>query len=73
MAATIDSPARASRLARTIASDIVVYMQANVGLSAEAQRLAIAQQIEQGRTYFRSRVSAAIDDGIYDEVVESLL
>lgn len=73
MPATIDSPTRAARLARTIASDIAVYMQANGALGAEAQRLAIAQQIEQGRTYFRSRVSAAIDDGIYDEVVESLL
>ncbi len=74
MSVLIDSPSRAARLARTIASDISLYMQSNVTDNAEAKRLEVERQIEHGRVYFKSRVSAELDgDAIYAEVVESLL
>tara|TARA_R110002096_G_scaffold436100_1_gene667727 strand:+ start:96698 stop:96952 length:255 start_codon:yes stop_codon:yes gene_type:complete len=72
MSSKIDSTPRATRLAQTIASDIAAYAQADTSLSSEAQREQIKQQIQEGREFFRSRVTPEVlSHGIYEEVVRS--
>ena len=72
MASKIDTTGRATRLAHTIASDIAIYAEANTSISSAAQRQQIKQQIQEGREFFRSRVTSDIlSHGIYEEVVRS--
>lgn len=72
MSSKIDSTVRATRLAKTIASDIVAYAQANASIGTEAQREQIKQQIQEGREFFRSRVTSdVLSHGIYEAVVRS--
>lgn len=72
MASKIDSTTRATRLARTIVSDIAAYAEADTVIGSEAQREQIKQQIQEGREYFRSRVTTEVlSHGIYEDVVRS--
>lgn len=72
MSSKIDTIVRATRLAQTIASDIVAYAQADASIGPEAQREQIKQQIQEGREFFRARVtSEVLSHGIYEEVVRS--
>jgi hypothetical protein len=64
MAQLIDTPERAQRLARTIASDISLYNEAKIirGLTEDDFFNELRDEIEEGRALYRSRV----DPGLYD-------
>lgn len=59
MAQTIDTPERAVRLARTIASDISLYNEEKIirGLTEDKLFTELADEIEEGRELYRARVS----------------
>lgn len=59
MAQPIDSPERALRLARTIASDISLYNEDKIlrGLTEDKLFTEIADEIEEGRELYRARVA----------------
>lgn len=59
MAAPIDTPERAIRLARTIASDISAYNPEKIvrGLSEDTLFTELADELEEGRALYRARVS----------------
>lgn len=59
MAQPIDTPERAVRLARTIASDISLYNEEKIirGLTEDKLFSELADEIEEGRELYRARVS----------------
>ena len=59
MAQPIDTPERAIRLARTIASDISLYNEEKIvrGLSDDKLFTELADEIEEGRELYRARVA----------------
>ena len=59
MAAPIDTPERAIRLARTIASDISLYNEEKIvrGLTEDKLFTELADELEEGRELYRARVS----------------
>lgn len=72
----IDDPKRAERLVRAIVSDIWLYnTKALEGASNLSEaRLAVAEEIETGRTMFSGRVDPSIEEmGIYDKVIDQEL
>ena len=58
----IDKPERARQLARAIASDLTLYHEAKIvqGIQNDSLFDTMKDEIEEGRTLFRSRVSPEI-------------
>jgi hypothetical protein len=70
--AIIDKPERARQLARTIASDLTVYHERRIITAIENDNLfeVMAEEIEEGRALFKSRVTQEIYDlNIYDRAI----
>ena len=59
MAATIDNPERAIRLARTIAQDIAMYNEEKIfrGIVEDSLFDELSEELEEGRGLYESRVS----------------
>ena len=59
MAQLIDTPERAVRLARTIASDISLYNEAKIvrGLTDDKLFTELRDELEEGRELYRTRVA----------------
>ena len=64
MAQPIDTPERAIRLARTIASDISLYNEEKIlrGLTEDKLFTELSDEIEEGRELYRTRVAADLYD-----------
>lgn len=62
MAQPIDSPERAVRLARTIASDISLYNEEKIirGIANDSLFDEIEDELEEGRELYRGRVDPAL-------------
>jgi hypothetical protein len=77
MAALIDTPERAIRLARTIASDIAAYNPEKVirGLSEDTLFTELADELEEGRALYRTRVSPELDErtNFFDRAVVDIV
>jgi hypothetical protein len=80
MAAPIDTPERAIRLARTIASDISLYNEEKIvrGLSEDKLFTELAEELEEGRELYRARVSPELyertnyfDRAVVDIIIKS--
>ena len=80
MAQPIDTPERAIRLARTIASDISLYNEDKIlkGLLADDLFTSLAEEIEEGRELYRARVAPELfeksnyfDRALVDIIVKS--
>ena len=80
MAVPIDTPERAIRLARTIASDISLYNEEKIvrGLADDKLFTELSDEIEEGRELYRARVSAEIyqrtnffDRAVVDIIIKS--
>src|SRR3954464_6928002 len=58
MAAMIDTPEAANRLARAIASDLSLYNEAKIkeGIENDTFFTVLAEEIEEGRAHYASRV-----------------
>ena len=58
----IDKPERARQLARAIASDLTLYHEAKIleGIQKDTLFDVMKSEIEEGRTLFKSRVTAEI-------------
>ena len=80
MAAPIDTPERAIRLARTIASDISLYNEEKIirGISEDKLFTELSDEIEEGRELYRARVSPELyertnffDRAVVDIIIKS--
>jgi hypothetical protein len=80
MAQPIDTPERAIRLARTIASDISLYNEEKIvrGLSEDKLFTELADELEEGRELYRARVSPELyertnyfDRAVVDIIIKS--
>ena len=80
MAAPIDTPERAIRLARTIASDISLYNEEKIirGLSEDRLFQELSEELEEGRELYRARVSPELyertnffDRAVVDIIIKS--
>lgn len=74
--ALIDKPERARQLARAIASDLSLYHEKKVTDGIERDNLfdVMRDEIEEGRTLFKSRVSPEIfAQGIYERALVDML
>ena len=80
MAQPIDTPERAIRLARTIASDISLYNEEKIirGLSEDKLFTELSDEIEEGRELYRARVSPELyertnffDRAVVDIIIKS--
>ncbi len=80
MAQPIDTPERAIRLARTIASDISLYNEDKIvkGLVEDTLFTALSDEIEEGRELYKTRVSPDLyektnyfDRAVVDIIVKS--
>jgi len=72
----IDSPQRARQLARAIVSDLTFYHEKKVVQGIEEDTLfeVMAEQIEEGRELFRSRVTPEIfATNIYDRAIVDVM
>jgi hypothetical protein len=76
MPALIDRPERARQLARAIASDLTLYHEQKIVQGIEEDNLfeLMAEEIEEGRTLFKSRVSPEIYAlNIYDRAIVDVM
>ena len=76
MATLIDNPQRARQLARAIASDLSLYHEAKVleGLVNDNLFEVMADEIEEGRQLFKSRVAEEIfAQNIYERAIVDVL
>lgn len=77
MAQPIDTPERAIRLARTIASDISLYNEEKIvrGLSEDKLFTELADEIEEGRELYRARVAPELYDrtNFFDRAVVDII
>jgi hypothetical protein len=76
MANTIDNPKRARQLARAIASDLTLYHEAKIleGIENDTLFDVMAEEIEEGRVLFKSRVTPDIyEQNIYDRAIVDVL
>ena len=77
MAAPIDTPERAIRLARTIASDISLYNEEKIvrGLTEDKLFTELADELEEGRELYRARVSPELYDrtNYFDRAVVDII
>jgi hypothetical protein len=80
MAQPIDTPERAIRLARTIASDISLYNEEKIvrGLTDDKLFTELADEIEEGRELYRARVAPELyertnffDRAVVDIIIKS--
>ena len=72
MAGHVETPEAANRLARAIASDISLYNEEKIkkGIEQDTFFDAIADEIEEGREHFKSRVVPALQDkGIFERAL----
>ena len=73
---TIDNAQRARQLARAIASDLTLYHEAKVveGIQNDTLFDVLAEEIEEGRQLFRSRVTDEIfGQNIYERAIVDVL
>ena len=76
MATLIDSSKRARQLARAIASDLTLYHEAKIldGIANDSLFEAMADEINEGRELFKSRVTPEIyGQNIYDRALVDVL
>jgi hypothetical protein len=74
--ALIDKPDRARQLARAIASDLSMYHEKKIveGIEKDALFDGMRDEIEEGRTLYKSRVTPEIYDlGLYDRALVDML
>jgi spore germination protein GerM len=75
--AVIDSPEKAMRLARAIASDISLYNEEKIreGIENDTFFDAVAGELEEGRELYKSRVSPQIYEStnFYDRAVVDII
>ena len=76
MANVIDKSKRARQLARAIASDLTLYHEAKIldGITNDSLFEVMADEIEEGRELFKSRVTPEIfGENIYDRALVDVL
>jgi hypothetical protein len=76
MAGPIDTPEAATRLARAIASDVAMYNEAKVqrGIETDGFFAVLAEELEEGREHFKSRVAPALHDrGIFERALVDVI
>lgn len=76
VATLIDNEKRARQLARAIASDLTLYHEAKIldGIANDSLFDVMAEEIEEGRELFKSRVTPDIfEKNIYDRAVVDVL
>lgn len=74
--ALIDKPERARQLARAIASDLTLYHEAKIleGLERDTLFDVMRDEIEEGRTLFKSRVTPEIYAlNLYDRAIVDVM
>jgi hypothetical protein len=74
--ALIDKPERARQLARAIASDLTLYHEAKIleGLARDSLFEVMRDEIEEGRTLYKSRVTPEIYGlNIYDRALVDVM
>lgn len=74
--ALIDTPEAARRLARAIASDLSLYNEEKItkGIEQDALFDELAEEIEEGRALFKSRVSPELyGQSFYDRALVDIL
>ncbi len=74
--ALIDKPERGRQLARAIASDLSMYHEKKIieGIEKDALFDHMRDEIEEGRTLYKSRVTPEIYDlGLYDRALVDML
>jgi hypothetical protein len=74
--ALIDKPERARQLARAIASDLSMYHEKKIieGIEKDALFDGMRDEIEGGRTLYKSRVTPEIYElGLYDRALVDML
>jgi hypothetical protein len=74
--ALIDKPERARQLARAIASDLTLYHEKKIVEGIETDTLfdVMAEEIEEGRALFKSRVTPEIYElNIYDRAIVDVM
>src|SRR4029079_13641080 len=74
--ALIDKPERARQLARAIASDLTLYHEKKIVQGIEEDTLfdLLAEEIEEGRALFRSRVTPEVFSlNIYDRAIVDIM
>jgi hypothetical protein len=74
--ALIDKPERARQLARAIASDLTLYHEQKILQGIERDTLfdVMRDEIEEGRTLYKSRVTAEVYDlGLYDRALVDVM
>lgn len=72
----VETVEHATRLARAIASDISLYNEAKIkkGIEEDSFFDLLADEIEEGRAHFKSRVSASLQSqGIYDRALVDVI
>lgn len=72
----IDNPDQARRLARAIVSDVAIYNREKVeeGIKNDSIFEILAEQLEEGREHFRSRVAPELSgSNIYELAVVDVL
>jgi spore germination protein GerM len=72
MAGLIETPEAANRLARAIASDISLYNEEKIkkGIEDDTFFQIIAEEIEEGREHFKSRVAPVLQTrGIFERAL----
>ena len=72
----IDKPDRARQLARAIASDLTLYNEKQIVAGIEQDNLftALREQIEEGRSLFKTRVTPDIFElNVYDRAIVDVL
>lgn len=76
MATKIDNAKRARQLARAIASDLTLYHEAKIldGIANDTLFNVMAEEIEEGRELFQSRVTPQIYEmNIYERAIVDVL
>lgn len=74
--ALIDKPERARQLARAIASDLSLYQNDKIIAALQADNLfsALADEIEEGRQLFKSRVTPELfASGVYERALVDVM
>jgi hypothetical protein len=70
--ALIDKPERARQLARAIASDLTLYHEKKIleGIECDTLFEVMAEEIEEGRALFKSRVTPEIyEQNLYERAI----
>jgi len=77
MAAPIDTPERAMRLARTIASDISLYNEEKIvrGITEDKLFTELRDELEEGRELYRTRVAPDLYDrtNFFDRAIVDII